>query len=63
MGALITTATPKPVTDSKKGAAPITTPTASASLSGSSPPRKRETLSIAPPAESTLKSRRPPKST
>ena len=54
MGALITTATPNPVTDSKKGATPTTTATASASFSGSSLPRKRDTLSIAPPAESTL---------
>jgi len=63
MGALITTATPNPVTDSKNGATPTTTPTANATFSGSSLPRKLYTLSIALPTESTLWGKRPPKST
>ncbi|HZY65337.1 MAG TPA: hypothetical protein VFE21_05615 [Rubrobacteraceae bacterium] len=60
IGALITTATPKPVTDSKKGAAPITTTSANASFSGSNLPKNSETRPIAPPAESRLKSNNPP---
>src|SRR3712207_5226273 len=56
MGALITTATPNPVTDSKNGATPTTTPSANASFSGSNLPRKRDTPSIAPPAHSRLRS-------
>jgi hypothetical protein len=54
IGALMTTATPNPVTDSKKGATPTTTPAASATGSGSSLPRNRDTASTAPPAESRL---------
>src|SRR5829696_2944549 len=63
IGALITTATPNPVTDSKNGATPTTTPAASATRSGSSLPRNRDTSSTAPPAESRLYSNNPPKST
>jgi hypothetical protein len=54
IGALITTATPNPVTDSKNGATPTTIPSANASFSGSNLPRKRDTPSIAPPADSRL---------
>ena len=63
MGALMTTATPKPVTDSKKGATPTTTPAASATRSGSSLPRNRDTSSTAPPAESRLYNNNPPNNT
>src|SRR5215204_4944036 len=63
IGALMTTATPNPVTDSKKGATPTTTPVASAMRSGSNPPRKRDTSSTAPPAESRLYRNNPPNST
>src|SRR5918999_4336754 len=63
MGALMTTATPNPVTDSKNGATPTTTPAASATGSGSNRPRNRETSSTAPPAESRLYSNNPPNNT
>ncbi len=63
IGALITTATPNPVTDSKKGATPTTTTGRERHRSGSSLPRNRDTASTAPPAESRLYSNNPPNST
>ena len=63
MGALMTTATPNPVTDSKKGATPTTTTAASDTRSGSNLPRNRDTPSTAPPAESRLYNNNPPNNT
>src|SRR5918994_5179371 len=59
MGALITTATPKPVTDSKNGATPTTTPAASATGSDSSLPRNRDTHPTPPPAQSRVYQSKP----
>jgi hypothetical protein len=61
IGAPTTTASPKPVTDSKKGATPSTTSRARASRLGSTRPRKLDTRLTAPASASTLCRRRPPK--
>ncbi len=63
IGALMTTATPNPVTDSKNGATPTTTPAASATGSGSILPKNHDTRSTAPPARSRLYKSNPPNRT
>ena len=60
MGALMTTATPKPVTDSKKGATPTTTPAASATRSGSSLPEKPRHFLYSPARREQVVQQQPP---